>query len=163
MLTISPFSPPSPFSVCSASRINIGIPARHCQICEYRSCGSGLKLKMGQDLSGAGLFEKGEVKDRFCRPGRCCRGRPNRRLLPESTVLKNLLDNRLFLDERNDLHLSTALRAFQRVYLVNALYQGCPGHAAFPAIRGIRFGLSRYRGRFFIPAQPTLLSLRSAT
>ena len=45
---------------------------------------------------------------------------------PQTQVFQNLLNDRFFLDKRDDTHGATALRTQQRVYLVDFLDESCP-------------------------------------
>jgi hypothetical protein len=52
-------------------------------------------------------------------------------------VLQDLPDDRLFLDESDDPHVSATFRAEQRIDFVNLLYQAGPGAASGPGLGGV--------------------------
>lgn len=80
-------------------------------------------------------------------------------IFPEVTVLEDLLDNRIFVDKRYYLHGTTAFWTFQRVHFKNALYKGCPGHAALATVGCVRFIKARQllRLRDLLQVKPPLL------
>jgi hypothetical protein len=56
--------------------------------------------------------------------------------------------------------LSLQPRYFERINLVNALYQGSPGHPAFPPESGVRLGLcGRHSAEMILSCKPFLLFL----
>jgi hypothetical protein len=67
-------------------------------------------------------------------------------------VSKNLLDHCFFVNKRNNLHRTAAVRTFQRIDFINTPNKRSPIHAALFAKSGIRFRLSGQQ------AQPAFLS-----
>lgn len=77
--------------------------------------------------------------------------------LPLAAMFENSLNHGIEFYETDDLHGTAALRALQRVDFIYGLYQRCPCHSAFSAVRGVRFrhaGNGMSRGSFFLTYTP---------